>query len=285
MTDPEDFEFRPLTEGLGFQKKKKVLSAENVKASFSDSSPFDLPLKASIYKVEEGFDEIPKNQTDALFRDKLPGFFPNDGTSILGDAEIASTPEKDGIPESAVDQILKDLRKSSTLALRSSNTGPAGRLNDVEQKGAEKQTKIQHRYKYTTHHPLAIFLDGLLVAAISLSTLIILMLVTNVNLTRLWNGPSGNSLIVSNLAIVMGFTLIYLLATRICLGATPGEWSFDIQLGKTSESQTPIYPVKVFIRSVLVVMTGFVFFPILSWILGYDVLGKICDLRLIERKY
>ncbi len=244
MTDIDDFDFRPLTEGLGFQKKSPT------------------PLLKPSSPSSESFDS--KSLDSSLH-------------SFFGpERELPNPPAKTPQPDTAVDEILKSLKKNNLDFFTDDSTQK--KQSHAFPKSPSPQWTV------STNSLMALFLDGLLILAICLTAMIVLILVIDVDLMAILRGKNDLSLMASHLSIFAGFSIIYLLSSRCYLGATPGEWAFDQQLGNPAEQKTPIYPLKVFVRSILVVFSGFIVFPILSWLLGYDLAGKISDVRLMERR-
>ncbi|MEZ4872416.1 MAG: hypothetical protein R2827_09280 [Bdellovibrionales bacterium] len=45
-----------------------------------------------------------------------------------------------------------------------------------------------------------------------------------------------------------------------------GEWTFDHQLGRDEEQEEALYPLKVVWRSILIILTGVVILPLLSFV-------------------
>jgi hypothetical protein len=69
------------------------------------------------------------------------------------------------------------------------------------------------------------------------------------------------------------------------LGSTPGESVFEEQLGTPAENQKWNYMLKVVWRSTLVLLTGFIILPILSFIFKTDLTGKISGLSIYKKDF
>jgi hypothetical protein len=233
MTDPlDEFEFRPITSGLGFQNRKQAA----------------LP---------------PQNDPEQV---------------VVSNEELLSTPLprkslKESTPASdlktpTVDEILQSLNKKRTLTFdESKRTTPKATLTRTENYNAS-----------------AILLDTMLVVAGTLACLIILLVVTKSDLVRMLNSPDSVLTVYTGLALlVAGVSWIYLVANRLFLGYTPGEWVFDQQMGRSDQVGTALYGLKIVARSTIVIATGFILFPILSILLNSDVAGLLLNVELQKR--
>lgn len=251
--DPfEEFEFKPLTDGLGFHKKKQTGSV---------STP---ALK------DQGLELIEESSTDPL-RPPLPR---------KKSAPITATPGSltevggDGTSSTAVDEILKTLQKNRRLDFEKST--------ESKQKLATASRKEE--FKATTFSFSAAMLDAMLVVAASLLCMIILLVITKVDLIRNLSNPDAQGMIyLSTLSLFAGVAFIYLTVNRIFVGCTPGEWAFDQRIGKPEELNKASYSLKVVARSFVVIATGFIVLPILSILFNKDMAGSITGARLFKK--
>ena len=263
--DPfDEFEFKPLTDGLGFHKKKTP------KTNLESSTPEEVksPSAKSALIKDHGLDLIEETSGDLLRpplprKSKIP-VGPSDLTEVGG---APATPAP-----TAVDEILKTLQKSRNF--------------ELEKKTAK--TKITspavQEYKPTSWSFSAALLDSMLVIAASLLCMIILLVVTRVVLIGILTRPDSEGMIyIATLALFATVSFIYLVVNRVFVGHTPGEWAFDQRLGKPSELNSAMYTVKVLARSVLVIATGFIVVPLLSAVMGRDLAGEITGVRLYKK--
>jgi len=257
--DPfEEFEFKPLTEGLGFHKKKA-----NAQKSADLDSSFEV-TKPGKSLNQTGLSLLEEDAVDPL-RSPLPrkSNAPN------------PAPETTGSPSSsAVDEILKTLQQNRRL--------------DFETKAAAKATAQAapktDEYKLDLWNFSSAMLDTMLVIASSLLCMIIVLMITKADLIANLTSPDEEGMIyLSTFALLASVSLIYLLVNRMFLGATPGEWAFEQRIGKPEEMTTAMYSVRVLARSLLVIATGFVVLPILSAILKRDLAGEITGALLYKK--
>lgn len=223
----DEFEFKPLTEGLGFHKKSQNKEDDFTPLSVNKGSKLSSPLPR-------------KNQSD-----------------------IAPL-----IPATTVDQILKSLNDKKLPEIKEPIT----------------QATPSQQYKSSYWDLSAFLLDLMLVLAINLSCLIVLLVTTKVDLfTNLFNPDPERWIYLSLLSLFAGSTWIYLVLNRLFLGYTPGEWVFDQRIGRPEETGSALYSLKIAARSTLVLVSGFIVFPILSFFAGKDILGQLTGTQLVKK--
>jgi hypothetical protein len=256
--DPfEEFEFKPLTEGLGFHKKKNqpAKSAVDFDNSFEVTKPGTSLSQTglSLLEEEEGLDPL---------RSPLPR------------KSHLPTPEPEPSSTStAVDEILKTLQKNRRL--------------DFDNKSATKvsaPTAKKVEYKQDVFNFSSALLDGMLVMAASLLCMIVLLIVTKADLiANLTHPDDGGMIYLSTFALVATVAFIYTVVNRMFTGSTPGEWAFEQRVGLPTELTDAYFPLKVAARSLLVIITGFIVLPIASWIMKKDLAGEITGAKLYKK--
>jgi hypothetical protein len=240
MTDPfEEFEFKPLTEGLGFHKKTKKETKMGFNAPGLDilDSPLNPPLPREISRQA---------------RNPAP-----------------SAPDS----SSAVDEILQILRSKKSIADR------------IPVEAAPlPETATMPKLKPAVSSVNAMFLDSMLVLAGTLLCMIVLLSITKADLGATLLSENPNPIVLlATLALFGAVTFIYLVTHRIFLGATPGEWAYDQQLGKQENMGTVGYAVGTVIRSLIVIATGIFPLPLLSVIIRKDIVGIMSGTQIFER--
>lgn len=252
--DPfDEFEFKPLTDGLGFHKKKSPAPTKN---KVEDESFINAPLLKG-----QGLELLEEETTSNPLRSPLP-------RKALKDNKSAPQPAT-----SAVDDILKTLQKN--------------RRFEFDKTAAKTQlaaTATKEDFKKSNWDPSPALLDAMLVIAASLLCMIILLVITHVDLIANLSHPDQEGMIyLSTLSLFAGVTFIYLVVNRVFLGCTPGEWAFDQRIGKPAEQDTAIYALQVTARSAFVIFTGFFVLPVISLIMGQDIAGKITGAALYKK--
>lgn len=262
--DPfEEFEFKPLTDGLGFHKKKATAAAADKHADTFTSQKF---IKG------QGLELIEESSLDHSIdpmRSPLPRKKVNTPPSTSGGlTEVGG----DGSTSAAVDEILKTLQKN--------------RRFDFNEKPAKNKiaATTKEEFKATTWSFSAALLDSMLVIAASLLCMIILLVITKVDLIGNLTHPDEMGMIyIATAAMFATVAFIYLIVNRIFMGCTPGEWAFDQRVGKPEELNSGLYGLKIVMRSALVILTGFILFPMASALTGIDFAGSITGAKLFKK--
>lgn len=256
--DPfEEFEFKPLTDGLGFHKKKSAAPAKNTMTTMRNQG---------LELLEEPGAELlrpplPRKQHSSQPLPVTPG----DLTEIGGN----------GSSSAAVDEILKTLQKNRRLDFEA---------NTKKTTPSATAAATKDEYKKTSFSFSAAILDGMLIVAGSLLCMIILLVITKVDLIGNLTNPDAQGLIyLATASLVATVSFIYLTLNRIYLGWTPGEWAFDQRVGKPEELNTATYSLKVVARSLMVIFSGFVVLPILSFLFNKDIAGQMSGARLYKK--
>lgn len=247
--DPfDEFEFKPLTEGLGFHKK----SSENIRTFEPAKRDKGLSLLDEVTAPNSLTLPLPRKS-----RHKIENF--NGG---FEEPTTAST---------AVDDILKNLQKN--------------RHFDIENTTASlKNPKTTEEFKPAIWNFSSTFLDSMLVLAASLLCMIILLMITHVDLVANLTKPDdGGMIYLATAGLFFTVTFIYMLINRVFLGCTPGEWAFDQRIGKPEQLTQVSYTFRVAARTLLVMFTGFIILPIASLITGKDIAGIITGASLFKK--
>ena len=153
--------------------------------------------------------------------------------------------------------------------------------NAVKESARETAKRPYEEHSLATHFGSAI-LDTLVAVGLGCVLLAIALSITSVNLLALLENTQTDRETIAALALLfVAGGLLYVLASRSFMGATLGEWSYEIRVGGRLERKRWYYPVLVMWRGLLVAATGFVVFPIISLIAGKDVLQYLTGLELV----
>ena len=254
--DPfEEFEFKPLTDGLGFHHR-----SQPEKADF----PLKNPAQGPTAKIDFALELMAPDMTTPQIQPALP-------------RKPENKPAASKVPTSPVNSTVDEILK--TLGER--------RKYDFEEKSTAKaiyQTPSIETFIPSSFEFSAALLDGMLIVASYLAAMIVLLVVTKVDLFgTLLNADEESMIYLSLFGIFTMVTWVYLVATRLFLGFTPGEWVFDQRLGQPEQLGTAPYSLKVALRSILVVATGFIVIPLLSMISRRDLLGRLMGVELVRK--
>jgi hypothetical protein len=296
MTDLfDEFEFKPLTEGLGFHKKKQVLREPGSKAP-------SLPLAQSAL-ADLDLDESPSRPAASVSASSPL-------SALSPAAEKKSESKIPGSPAPAKDNIAKDSfagaldlvpplpRKEFRAkheALKPEVEIVAKSITENKKIDFEKTVKrhLQAEIdKRTDNEPVVVnwsigaaFLDVVMITAFSLLFMIAFLIITKVDLMMNLGTPIEGDVLYFSLAgifLVVGW--VYFLATRLFAGFSLGEWTFDQQMGTPADRAEYKYGLRVLGRTLIGICTGLVVLPILSLILRRDLAGSLSGLHLYGKE-
>ncbi len=252
--DPfEEFKFKPLTEGLGFHRQGTTSAAPKKTTSELPKSLFNSSPMPAI-------EDETVNPLKTPVPRKIEKSFKDD-TKLSPSSQV-------------VDDILKSLQQNKQTA------------------AAQPQAKVELRktvqtvvFKNDTPSIAAFLLDALLVVAASLLCFIILLVVTQVDLiANITNPDTQGQIYMSSLSVVLGVSFIYYLVNRAFMGQTPGEWAYDQRLGKPEETTQLSYIPRLMARWILITLTGGIVLPLISKIMGRDLVGEWLDIPLLRQE-
>lgn len=296
----EEFEFKPLSEGLGFHRK-----AEQIKTSIADTRLGDMqsgriiPDRPSMMTEPAAAKPAATPASDSI--SKLMANLPPMKTSSLDFVEEKKTPIS-----KTTKQVASELTRPMAAATAAPIVSDRGFRQSEFQKSLEesfskafpqptvRKTKVNTARTQTAAAvetsltPMAANLssaivDALTVAGISILCLVILLTITHADLFGLLNNAQTDNITQVNLVLLFLSTLqLYMLVARSFLGLTLGEWAFDTQLGSTADQTRASYPLKVAWRTLLITGTAFVL-PLISMIARQDILRPLTGLQLFGR--
>lgn len=159
---------------------------------------------------------------------------------------------------------------------------PASNAAKTSVKELSKKNAIGYQEHAIPAHFGSAILDTLVSIGLGCVLLAVALSITNVNLLALLENTQTDRETIAALAtLFIAGGLLYVLASRSFMGATLGEWSYEIRVGSRGERMRWYYPVLVMWRGLIVAATGFIVFPILSLLAGKDVLKYITGLELV----
>jgi hypothetical protein len=88
----------------------------------------------------------------------------------------------------------------------------------------------------------------------------------------------------SVVTIYSTISVIYFVLFRVFLGATCGEYSCSLRLGEPTERLKTNYSLKIFIRTISIMVTGIITLPLLSLISKKDIAGWISGVSIYSLK-
>lgn len=268
--DPiEEFEFRPLTEGLGFHKKPPLKFDESPNklaglnfAPTQELAAAPLPERSPLTKIK-----APEPGTPTNFNFSTPAAKPS--------APSAARPASPSNLSFKLDGTALAPAKTETLKSETSKPKTAERLT----------TFVEPRLMPIAFNLSAALVDGTIVLAMSILFLIAVLTVTKVDLLTLLVNIQVDPMTQASVTLLLfAVAQIYVVVLRGFWGRTLGEWAFDSQLGSVAQQRSLFYPLLVLWRSVVIMATGLVVLPLLSAICQRDLAAYLTGLQLYERR-
>jgi len=270
--DPfDEFEFKPLTSGLGFHKdsatSKNQIQTMTPKVEFKSSHlTFDTVATASTTATNTtptGFNlnsPLPRATQHTHTSSHAPGQRKSIHVPMIEDDSITKA-------QTAVNEILKNLNQKK------------------QQEETLARNTRRPEWKAAVPSVSAGFLDTMLISAFFLLSLIAMLAITKVDLIANLSQPDPQYLIYwATLTLLGAIQIIYYVSCRAFLGCTPGEWAFDQRCGNEVQLASSTYVLRVAARSVINVATGFVLMTIISLILRFDVLAAVTGTQIQRQK-
>ncbi len=278
----DGFEMKPITSGLGFQKKPTTLKS-SMKSVADKKLQGEIPLSRP-----DGLLEVPKARTSGEIvneiKDALKPFNENKNSGAIKMTETLPRTESGANLSGVYPEPEMPARPAKDPLANIDFRIPKKELNDTNATQRGASDAMIREWKPVSFNIGAAILDATMILALSMIFLVGLISATNVDvlsvmLSAKTDMPAQLSLIVLYLAM----SQMYLIVSRSFAGASIGEWTFDIQLGQPADIPKATYPIKVLVRSFVTLLTGVVLLPLLSLILRKDLAGKIAGVRLYRR--
>lgn len=309
MDFKDEFEFKPLSEGLGFHKKKE--NKQNQSASELEGEHSVQKSMSSLFNKHSQSSQssqvaktLNMSQSQQLNQSKQTNTFPAP-QSIVGNSSVSApivpqTFSKNMIKEMGTDFIDQKKAFKSPLPRNNSNNQPIShnhavneilntlqknkKLDFVDAKTELQKTVSKTRFVADTQNFFAMILDALLIVAASMLCLIVALTVTKVDIIRhLQNPLSDLSIYIATGVLFSGVVFLYLTINRLIAGCTPGEWAYEQTLGNDEDQKKLMYSFKVIFRSIVIMATGIILLPLLSLIFNVDLAGKLSGTQLYRK--
>ncbi len=270
QNDPfDEFEFKPLTDGLGFHQKNDTTTSKidfrgsnlNFDVKNTEKNP-ERTVERTVGKNQGLTSPLPRSGTSTIPTSNTKGAVtPRIQVPILEDDSISKA-------QTAVNEILKNLNHKK------------------QQEDALLKNKKKLVWKHTTPSFAAAFLDTMLIMAGFLMMLIAMLAITKSDLISNITHPGEDySIWIATALLFATLYFSYMVLCRAYLGYTPGEWAFDQRCGTELEQAGKSYVPKVILRTLLVMITGFLPLALISWIVKIDLAGMVSGLQVQKQHY
>lgn len=243
MDNFDEFEFKPITEGLGFHKKTqrpKLDLGETLQGKTLPKAP-----------AREGIGRA--SQFTKLGEEKIE-LYPQ-----------ASSPQT-------------NTQISPSQKVR----GPSYQLNKTTFAEEEKVAPRSNFSKTAISVAIpSIFFDAIVVIGLTGLFLFATFLIAKVDpVTVVKMIPQEPMTTIGLVLLVFSVLQGYLLISRCFFSSTLGEWAFEIEVGTTAQQNLISYPFRVLLRSLITLATGIILLPLMSLIIGRDIAGRISGVSL-----
>lgn len=301
----DDFDFKPITKGLGFDKKAEETkpTPSPIPPSLTFNEKIEAPVKPEVFEKSIDWNMNPP-KTSRMISDMLNSLPP---AMEFAPETVKPTESKVQMPIGRADYMPAAPPMGYTKPLDLPQINPEdpelnkeGRmdvsLNNTLEKAFPKvgfrrpffhQTvEVQPQYTPVTSSFTSAFLDLMVIAGLTALMLVGIILLTKVDLIAVIMHTSAPMSVWLEIgAIFFGVYTLYYMCTRGLWGNTLGDWAFDIQLGLEEERLQWFYPAQVVFRMTVIALTGFVIFPLISFLFKKDLAYWISGLRLYSRNY
>jgi len=300
--DSDNFDFKPITEGLGFDKKaeeKKMQRPASLSPSFVEEEV--APVKAPILEKPIDWNTNPPKTSRAItelisalppsidFDDKKSKMPESKVYKPVGRLEysVPTPPMPEIAPAPLVPKTVTDPKTGQSVDVTLNNTLEKAFPKAGFRRPFFHQTvEVKPQYTPITTSFTSAVLDALVITGLTALFLVCLILITKIDLIAVILHTQAPLSVWGELgAIFCGVYLLYYMCTRGFWGATLGDWAFDMQLGLEADRMNWYYPAQVVGRMVLIAATGFIVIPLLSFILRRDLAYHLSGLRLYQRNY
>lgn len=289
--DPfDEFEFKPLTDGLGFHKKTLSLKdglkstgvLEEEIQGIPPSVPTDLldesaaSLSAPAAK-KHTFEDV----LSALEKAPLP-------KPSVSDLDFTEPLPREPKAQKAMEIEIPRPAQSpfpQPEAYRKPIKPPAPASANVGTRRGAADSPQRKLLTPATMSMASAFLDFIIVLALSIVFLVALLMVTKVDLSVVVKNLNHELMTQISLGIMfIAVMQMYVVIARSFFGRTLGEWTFDLQVGQDEDQAKESYPLRVALRSLLVTLTGLVLLPLISALIRRDIAGSISGVKLYRQK-
>lgn len=298
--DPfEEFEFKPLTEGLGFHaKNQNTKKSIEPGLSMGTTTKFTTEKKNSGGMGTSGLNKVEFKTSTLNFETTPTGAtIGTTGTTALKSPMQSPLPRPaaqnqtrtttQNLPRRSVTTNIPTIQDDSIAKAQNAVNDILKNLNHKkQQEELIAKTKKRLTWKDATPSLVAAGLDAMLVVAGFLISLIAMLSITKIDLlVNLSNPDQSYTLWMATAFLFASVHMIYMVVFRAYLGYTPGEWAFDQRCGNETQQASYTYIFKVMLRSMIVTLTGYLPITLLSALMGKDLLARMTGLQIQTQSY
>ena len=276
----EDFDFKPMTEGLGFDKKAEEVKHETIQRSIQSEPveakkemPNPTPVSRSLQKMLDSLppslDFVEDNKREESFHPAKPAVQAPTAKPAPAAAAPAVAHARAGFDITLNNSIEKAFPKA-----------------ELEKRFYHQTVVPQPQFKEVSSSFASAILDALIVFGLTSIFVVFLVLITGIDLVQMIQQQQlGFRVALEVTALYFGTMLIYFMVSRSLWGSTLGDWAFDVQLGDSKQRLHIMYPFQVLFRQFVIVLTGVFIIPLISIAFGKDIAFHFSGLKLYCKQY
>ncbi len=291
--DPfDEFEFKPLTDGLGFHKKSVSLKEGLKKTGVIEDQMHTVPLTMPKGFLEDAPKVVSKQYA---FDDVLSALEKTPlSRSATKDLQFTEALPRESDKRQATEVEMPRPRQSPfPLPDAYKGPNPEAKAKAPAPAFADKPSVGTRRGAADSPHRKLLpasfsfssaLLDLIIVSAFTMVFVIALLMVTKVDLNLVVRNLDRDLMTQISLGVLFVAVMqMYVVIARSFFGRTIGEWTFDLQLGSDDEQTQESYPLRVAARCLINIFTGLIVLPILSALFDRDIAGSLCGVRLYRQ--
>ncbi len=278
----DEFEFKPLTDGLGFHKKPVNLKQAVENADVAGEAMRRPPPAAAATAPASASDKH-----RAVFDQVLTTLEKTPLARHAFQDPAAPSDYRDPLPRETVKSVTSGVLETPVAERPFSSPFPKRELFKVDT-GVRRGAADSPTRPVLVASPLSVsaaILDFLVVVGMTMIFMVSLLSITKIDLMRVVTQAQADFMTQVSLGLLFVSVLqMYVILSRSFYGRTLGEWTFDYQLGRDEDHELVTYPLLVAWRSLLMTATGLILLPFLSLIFGQDLAAKLTGLQLYREK-
>lgn len=275
--DPmEEFEFKPLTEGLGFHKKSIRLRDEVSKSGLTQSE-----RKNKIPDLDELlFEEDAEIAASPIEKDFIKTMETEKAEPIASRRESSVEIKRPLLPREDEKKDYSVVNKIDTkLKL---DFKEEAKTPEIDKSILQVEEKETYR-KIPTSFMSALF-DSVVGLTLSILFLALTMTIIKVNLLALVLNSETQLLVQASFGLMYFAILqLYMIISRSVAQKTLGEWAFDVHVAQKNGKTTAIFPLLVVWRAILITATGVITLPLLSMLIRRDIASYLTGIQLFQQ--
>lgn len=289
--DLDNFEFRPLTKGLGFDKttensEKKTSSTTAPQQDVAiDKTQFEMPEKAFVT-----YNDTPVSRSLKKMLDSLPPsveFTEDKDRELKLKGPAKPQPEiKTPVYRPNIEPVAQPEQQKQFDVTLNNSLSQAFPKAEVNKKFYHQMVTPIAQYKEIPASLASAIIDFALILGLFSLFVVSLVAFTKVDLVMMLTNSQLSARTLFELgALYFGVTIFYFMLSRGLYGSSLGDWAFDVQLGTAEDRSHLMYPGQVLFRAMIIALTGFIILPLVSLGFGKDIAYYVSGLKLYSKQY